>query len=377
MIIAVNTRLLLKDKLEGLGLFTYETLKRITIRHPEHQFVFLFDRPYSEEFIFAQNVKPVVLFPPSRHPFLWYLFFEWAVPLALKKEKADLFLSTDGWISLNTDVKTVDVIHDLNFEYYPEHIKWLVRNYYLYYFPRFAQKADRIATVSEFSKNTLVEKYKLPSDKIDVVFNGVSSGYRPLDAAEIRFIRKKYTSGVPYFIFVGLLHPRKNIANLFRAYDLFRARTNDNVKLLLVGEKKWWKGDMQTVYDSMQFCDDVVFTGRLPQPELQQVMASALALVYTSVFEGFGIPILEAMQSGVPVITSNITSMPEVAGDAAYLTDPFSPDAIAEAMQNVACQVSLRESLSIKGLQRCKDFSWDQTADKLWETVERVIGLNH
>ncbi len=374
MIIAVNTRLLLKDKLEGLGWFTFETLKRITRQHPEHRFIFFFDRPFNPEFIFSDNVKPMVLSPQARHPLLWYLFFEQAVPRALKKEKARLFLSTDGWISLHTEVKTVDVIHDLNFEYYPEHIKWLVRKYYHYYFPRFAARAERIVTVSEFSRKTIIEKYGQPAGKIDVVYNGVSEGYLPLDKETIRQTRLQYAGGKPYFIFVGLLHPRKNIANLFRAYDRFRVMNGEGVRLLIVGEKKWWKGEMEAVYDRLQHREDVLFTGRLPLAELQRVMASALGLVYVSLFEGFGVPILEAMQSAVPVITANVTSMPEVAGGAALLADPLSPESIALSMQQVASDEKLRENLASKGLQRCRDFSWQKTADGLWKSVEQVLG---
>jgi glycosyltransferase involved in cell wall biosynthesis len=373
MIIAVNTRLLLKDKLEGLGWFTYETLKRIVKDHPEHRFIFFFDRPYDNQFVFADNITPVVLQPQARHPLLWYLFFEWSIPKALIKYKADVFLSTDGWVSLSSKIKTIDVIHDINFEYYPEHIKWLVRQYYHYFFPRFARKADRIATVSCYSKGTIIEKYKIPEDKIDVIYNGAGEQYKPVPAESQEKIRIKYANGNRYFIFVGLLHPRKNIANLFRAYETFRHQHHEPVKLLIVGEKKWWKGEMEQVYRDLEFRDDVIFTGRLQADELNLVMASALALVYVSIFEGFGIPIIEAMQSGVPVITSNVTAMPEIAGDAALLADPFSPNSIADQMKRMATDEKLREQLISKGLIRCKDFSWQKTADGLWNSIEKVM----
>lgn len=373
MVIVVNTRLLIKDKLEGLGWFAYETLRRMTGQHPEHQFVFLFDRPYDESFIFNANVKPIVLYPQARHPFLWYMFFEWAIPYALNKENADLFLSPDGWITLKSKVTTVNVIHDINFEYYPEHIKWLVRQYYLYYFPKFAEKSTRIATVSQFSKQTIMEKYNQPADKIDVVYNGAHTGYQPVDSQVKKDIRSRYTSGAQYFIFVGLLHPRKNIANLFRAYDLFRLKTDQVIKLLIVGERKWWKGEMQVVYENMQFKSDVVFTGRLSIEELQQVTASAEALIYASIFEGFGVPMIEAMQCGVPVITSNVTSMPEIAGDAAIFTDPFSPDSIASAMQKLSGDQKLRQTLIEKGFLRCRNYSWQKTTDALWDTIEKAL----
>ena len=130
MIIAVNTRLLLKNKLEGIGWFTFETLKRITQKHKEHQFVFIFDRPYSEEFIFSNNITPVVIVPQARHPFLWRWWFEKSIPKVLRRHKADLFLSPDGYLSLKTDVKSIAVMHDLNFEHHPNDLPFLVRRYY-------------------------------------------------------------------------------------------------------------------------------------------------------------------------------------------------------------------------------------------------------
>ncbi|HPE40222.1 MAG TPA: hypothetical protein PLI77_03940, partial [Bacteroidales bacterium] len=122
MRIVVNTRLLLKNRLEGIGWFSYETLKRITRNHPEHQFYFIFDRPFHEDFVFSENVTPIVSYPPARHPYLWYLFFEFGIPYYVNKIKPDIFLSPDGWMPLNLDCKTVNVIHDINFEHHPEFI---------------------------------------------------------------------------------------------------------------------------------------------------------------------------------------------------------------------------------------------------------------
>ena len=152
MKIAVNTRFLIKNKLEGIGWFTYESLKRITRQHPEHEFVFLFDRPYAEEFIFSDNVTGRVLFPPARHPLLWYWWFEYSVTAALKQIKPDIFLSTDGYLSLACQVPQVIVMHDLAFEHFPDHVNALTARYYRHFTPKFAKKANRIATVSEYSK---------------------------------------------------------------------------------------------------------------------------------------------------------------------------------------------------------------------------------
>ena len=139
MRIAVNTRLLLKGKLEGIGWYTNETLKRIVREHPEHEFIFFFDRPYDPSFIFASNVTPVVFEPQARHALLFYIWFELRIPYMLRKYKADLFLSTDGLLSLKTKVPTCLVIHDLAFEHYPEHLKRSHRMYLRKFSPLFAK----------------------------------------------------------------------------------------------------------------------------------------------------------------------------------------------------------------------------------------------
>ncbi|MBR4218317.1 MAG: glycosyltransferase family 4 protein [Bacteroidales bacterium] len=373
MKIAVNTRLLLKDKLEGIGWFTFETLKRIVRQHPEHTFYFIFDRPYDESFVFAPNVVPVKVFPPARHPYLWYLYFEWGVTRLLKQLQPDLFLSTDGWLSLRTNVPTVDVIHDLNFEHYPEFIKPVVRRYYKRFFHRFAQKAARIATVSEYTRQDINKLYGVSLDKIDVVYNGSSSLYLPIDEDAKKSVKAEYSSGCDYFLFVGLIHQRKNLANEFRAFDRYKQSDTRNMKFVVVGDKKWWHGEIEDAYLAMAHKEDVIFLGRQPQEALSRLMAAATALVYASFFEGFGIPILEAFNAETAVITSNVTSMPEVAGDAALLVNPHSVDDICAAMTRLAEDETLRQELIAKGREQRQRFSWDRTAAALWQTVEKVL----
>jgi glycosyltransferase involved in cell wall biosynthesis len=373
MEIVVNTRLLLKNKLEGIGWFSYETLKRMTNAHPEHHFIFLFDRDYDDEFIFADNVTPLILSPQARHPFLFYWWFEFSVAGILNKLKPDLFISPDGYLSLNAKCKQLAVIHDLNFEHYPNDVSFLVRKYYRYFFPRFAKKATRIATVSEFSKQDIIKTYGINSDLIDVVYNGCNTSFVPADENTKKAIKIKYSGNSDYFLFVGSLHPRKNIARLFRAFDQFKSASSNNVKLVIVGEKYYWTSEIKKIFLAMKHKQDVIFTGRLPGEELKKVMASALALTYVPYFEGFGIPILEAMNCDTPVITSNITSMPEVADDAAFLVDPFSVESISEAMNKIYSSEDLRKNLIEKGRIRKQNFSWDKTAELLWSSVEKAV----
>ena len=369
MLIAVNTRLLLKDKLEGIGWFTYESLKRITKSHPEHQFLFLFDRPFSEEFIFSDNVSPIVVGPQARHPFLWYWWFEQSLPKVLHKQEPDLFLSPDGFLPLSYSspagikkCKFLPVIHDLNFEHYPQDIPFLARKYFQKYFPKYAKKATRIATVSEYSKQDISKTYGISPEKIDVVYDGSNDLFKPISGDEKKNVRSKYANGEEYFLFVGALSPRKNIARLLQAFDEFKKSSSSKIKLVIVGEKMFMTSEIENVFNKMQFKNDVVFTGRLGTNDLKDVMAAALALVFVPYFEGFGIPIVEAMYCDVPVITSNVTSMPEIAGNAGLLVDPFSVDSIKEGMLKIYKDETLRNQLIANGRIQREKFSWDKTA---------------
>jgi glycosyltransferase involved in cell wall biosynthesis len=376
MKIAVNTRLLLKNKLEGIGWFTYETLQRITQQHQEHQFYFIFDRKYSEEFIFSDNITPVVISPQARHPFLYYVWFEHSIPRVLRKLKPDLFFSPDGYLSLKSNVKSMCVFHDLNFEHYPGDLPFFERKYYRHFFPKYAHKAKRIATVSEYSKHDIVKQYNVSSDKIDVVYNGANEGFLPLPESEKQKVRDQFTRGNPYFIFVSALNPRKNLVNLFKAFDNFKEQKSSPIKLLVVGEKMFWTNEIRTSYEKMKFRDEVIFSGRLDFKDLQRALASALALTYVSYFEGFGIPIVEAFYTGTPVITSNVTSMPEVAGDGALFVDPFSVQSITDALIQISENESLRQSLIEKGKIRGKEFTWQKSADRLWASIEKTVQSN-
>ena len=373
MKIAVNTRLLLKNKLEGIGWFSYETLSRITKNHPNDEFIFIFDRPWHNDFIFSDNITPVQIGPPSRHPFLWYAWFQISIPKILNQHQPDVFLSPDGYLSTNTNVPSLPVIHDINFEHYPKDLPFWYRKYYRHYFPKFAEKATRIATVSEFSKNDIAEKYKVDSNKIDVVYNGVSNRFKPLDKKEINETQKDLTNGNPYFVFVGAIHPRKNIAKILEAFEDFKSTGNYNHKLLLVGKKKWWTSEMEETFQTMKYKGDVVFKDNMNAQQVAQAIGAADALLYVSTFEGFGIPILEAMKCGVPVITSDVSSMPEVAGNAALLCSPFKSDSISEQMKRLVHEPNLSNSLIEKGLVRAKGFSWDKTSELLWKSLEGCV----
>lgn len=364
---------MIPEKMDGIGWFTYEVIKRISSSHPEHEFVFIFDRKVSCKFKFPENVKVKVLAPQARLPFLWTIWFQFSLAYYLKRIKADFFLSPEGWIPLKLKIPTLAVIHDLNFEHHPENLIKSHKNYLLKYMPQFVAKADRIATVSEFSKKDIIDSYKVPAEKIDVVYNGVNEIFKPLNEEKKKAVRKRTSNGAEYFIFIGTLHPRKNLDNLFKAFEIFKSANKCPFKLVIVGQKKWWPTELEELYQSLKFKKDIIFTGRLSEEELHELLASAYALSYLPQFEGFGIPLLEAMKCEVPIITSNITAMPEVAGEAAIYCDPFNAEEIAAAMESIVNDSSLSEDLINIGRQRALNFSWDKTAELLWESIQKTI----
>jgi glycosyltransferase involved in cell wall biosynthesis len=366
MRIAINTRFLLPHKMEGFGWYTYEMVKRLVLNHPEHTFLFFFDRNYDKRFLFAENIEPIVLNPPARHPLLFIWWFEIAVKRALKKHKVDLFFSPDGYLSLGSSVKQIAVIHDLNFEHYPEDIPWSARIHYNYFFPKFAKKAHKIVTVSDYSKQDICKTYNISQEKIHAIWNGASEKFIPISAEEKQTIQQELTGGQPYFLFVGSLHPRKNVKRLLEAYQAYR-KQHAEFDLVIVGEPMW---KQNTSY--LQFADNSIhFTGHLSLERLTKVMGAASIFVFVPYFEGFGIPLVEAMRCGTPIIAGNKTSLPEILGDAGILVDPFSVEEITQAMITLSTDVSLQQSLSAKGLERSQQFSWDKSAEKLWEVIIR------
>jgi glycosyltransferase involved in cell wall biosynthesis len=371
--IAVNARLLLPDRVEGIARFAHEVLQRMVRAHPEAQFSFFFDRPWDARFIFGPNVRPYALPPQARHPLLWHAWFHGTLPFMLRRLKPDLFFSPEFYLTNHTRIPQVPVFHDLAYEHYPEDIGKWAAHYCRKYSPIYARRAAQVLTVSQFSRQDLIDRYDLPPGKISVVYNGVSAGFTPLSEAEQAVVRARYTDSAPYFLFVGTLQPRKNLPRLLRAFARFKAAQPSPVKLVLAGRWGWKHEAIRETYEQLDCKEAVVLTGFVPEEELPSLYASALALCYVPYFEGFGIPLLEAMHSETAVISSAVSSMPEVAGEAALLVDPFSEAAIAGAMAQVYRDPGLRKRLIQAGRQQRERFSWDATYEKVWAVLESFL----
>ncbi len=237
--ICINTRFLLPNKLEGFGWYTHEIVRRMVQQHPEDTFILLFDRPYDPRFIYGPNVQPVVLFPPARHPLLWYWWFEYAVPRALRKYRPDVFFSPDSYLSLTAKTPTVMTTHDIVPLHHPEQLPFATRHYYTHYLPKFLRRADHILTVSDYVRQDIAQTCHLDPANISVAYNGCRDNFVPISEPEKQQIRQEYAHGQAYFFYTGAIHPRKNIPRLIRAFDQFKQQTNAPVKLLLAGRFAW------------------------------------------------------------------------------------------------------------------------------------------
>lgn len=333
----------------------------------------LFDREPDASFLFADNVEPLQVGPPARHPWLWQWWFQRSLPAVLKKYKPDVLLSPDGFLPLKVDIPTVLVIHDLGFEHYPEHTPPMVNRFYRRNTPKYAKAASRIVTVSEFSRQDIIKRYHIDPEKVDTVYNGANELYQPIPAMEQDQVRQQYTTGAPYFLYVGSIHPRKNVEVLLRAFEALKTQYQPHVKLVLAGRMAWKTDKTKKVMEQLSCRNDVVFTGHLQQEELARITASAAALVFPSLFEGFGIPVVEARYSGIPVICSNSSSLPEVAGPDALYFDPEDVAGLTDAMMTfLEDQDTYAEAFSDTLTVRTR-FNWDRSADGLEEAIHKIL----
>ncbi len=371
--IAVNTRLLLPGTTEGIARYAIEVLKRMATRHPEVRFSFLFDRPFSEEFVFSENVEPIVVFPPARHPALWYTWFHLTAKWKVERLKPDLYFSPEFYLSNVKDIPKVAVFHDVAYERHPEILSPLY-GWYVRKFSRIYQaQADHILTVSEFNKQDIHEVYGTPLDKISVAYNGISDFFGPIEEEQKQQVRERYSQGQPYFLFVGTIQPRKNLDNLFLAFDRFKSETGSPAKLLIVGKKGWQYDGIYQTYEGLHHRADVLFPGPKYGAELNELYAAAQAMTFVPFYEGFGIPIVEAMQAETPVLCANVSCMPEVYGDAAYEVDPFDVEGMTRGLKRLAEDDALRQDLIAKGRIRRERYTWDRGYEASWAALEQFL----
>jgi glycosyltransferase involved in cell wall biosynthesis len=273
-----------------------------------------------------------------------------------------------------TPCAVVATIHDLSFEHLPETFNRRSRAQLQLTVRRTARKAARILTLSEFSRQDIIETYKTDRERVVVTPPAASAHFAPVgDATELRRIRTIYRIERDYILALGSIQPRKNLVRLIKAYSsLWETGKEALPQLVLAGGRRWLEGDTIRAAENSAAAKDILFTGYVPDADLPVLYSGATCFVYPSYFEGFGLPLIEAMQCGVPVLAGNKTSMPEVVGDAGVLVDPLNESAIAGGLAQLIERPDYRAELRVKGLERAKTFNWQTTARLTLQAYEQA-----
>ena len=373
MNIGINARLFIKGKMEGVATYIHENVSRMIDNHPEDNFILFFDRAIDFEHLCSKaNVTSVLVLPPTRHPLLWEIWWQWQIPRYLKKHSVDVFYTGEIFMPRRTKIPRVIVSHDLAYLHYPKQIPSSVLKYYARTYPKNHHQADKIIAVSEATKSDIVKQYDIDPEKIRVIYNATTSGFKPIDESTKKSIQKKYSNNNPYFAYLGSFHPRKNIVNLIKGFECFKSSQTGPYKLILMGRWSWKTEKIKEALENSRFKNDIIILEDIGD-EKYDVVAASEALCYISLFEGFGIPVLEGFSSGVPVITSNVSSMPEVAEDAALQVNPKDPNDIGLAMIKLSTDQDLKNALIQKGFERVKAFDWGRSAKQTYEVLKNLV----
>ena len=270
----------------------------------------------------------------------------------------------------------VSTIHDLAFEHLPETFNrrsWMQLRLTV---RRTARTAAHIITPSEFSRRDLIETYNIAPERISVTLEAAAPHFRPAPVETVADVKRRYGINGDYVLAVGSIQPRKNLVRLVRAYsDLRRSRSQAKLpQLVLVGKRAWLYGETLRAVEQSGVRSDVIFTGYVPERDLPALYTGALCFAYPSYFEGFGLPPLEAMRCGTPVVAADRTSLPEVVGDAGLLVDPFDTGALSAALARLCEDERLRADLRARGLARAAAFTWRETARRTLEVYQRATG---
>jgi glycosyltransferase involved in cell wall biosynthesis len=293
------------------------------------------------------------------------LRISWGMPIAAFRDQIDL-LHVTYVAPLAVACRRIVTVHDISFERYPAFFsprdRWMLKALV----PLSIRRATRVITVSEHARREIVDRYNLPADRVAVTYEAAARAFRPVtEPAVFNRVQRQYGLRAPYLLALGNLQPRKNLLRLVDAYANARDQGHlSGVQLVLAGKARWRGSELFARVQATRYCDDIVFPGYIADADLPAVYGGAEAYVYPSLYEGFGLPPLEAMACGTPVICSSAASLPEVVGDAALSFDPCDTSALSTALIRLRADSELRADLQRKGLDRATQFSWERCADE-------------
>lgn len=381
MRIAIDARPLLQKELTGVGYCESEQLKALLRLHPSDAFSLQFAAakgilekrarllPYAAANATVQSV-PI----PSKVQRLSDVLLP--LPYSAFFGSADVTHFFNYIVPFGVAGKAVVTVHDMVYKAFPETVRGRTKLMLDLGLKKSLRRAFRIVTDSQFSKEEICRYFPGVKEKIRVVPCGVNRArFRPtLDRARMESIKEKYHITGDYFLFLGTVEPRKNLTRLLDAYARFAKDTNNPPSLVVAGGSGWRNAGIYAKVGELDLQNRVHFTGYVPESDLCPLMCGALAFLFPSLYEGFGLPPLEAMACGTPVLTSNTASLPEVVGDAALLADPFDTNAIAQGLERLAKDKSLRMCLSKAGQIRAAALSWENSARLLYQVYEEACG---
>ncbi len=368
---AIDTRVLTRSTRTGVEEYAINLLSRL-LRLGENIEFKLFYNAYKKnkldyKWVNLPNVKLYEMRIPNRFLFISTKFFDYPKIDKLVGGAENFFNPHFFSAPLSRSCRKAMTFHDLSFEYHPEFFSWRKRIWqkYLMNVEQEAQGAEKIIAVSRSTKEDLMDFYKINPGRIKVIYSGVDDKFekKELCESESEGIKKKYRLPQNFILYFGTVEPRKNIVGLISAFQLIKGRIkNKELKLVIAGARGWLYQDIFKAAKNSKYSQDIIFTGFVEPADKVFLYNLASLFVYPSFFEGFGFPPLEAMACGLPVITSNTSSLPEVVGDAALMVDPYNIDELAWAMAEVLAGDDLRRELIARGLARAKMFSWEKCA---------------
>ncbi|MBU3742921.1 MAG: glycosyltransferase family 4 protein [Sediminibacterium sp.] len=376
MKIAVTAIFLNSGPLEGYGHYSHELLKELVDINPDHEFLFLYDRPLQHLLIDHPRVLHEVIPPATRQPLALAYWYHIRASKRVSSWGAAVWLQPYGMVSFYSKIPQLMIVHDLAAFHFPKAIPWYHRWHYQLFTKKALQKATTVAAVSQATRDDLQYQFHaLAKREIPILPGAARKIFQPVEWEMARKIKEKYTGGQEYFLVAGSIHPRKNLLTLLRAFSIFKKWQKSNMKLVIAGRWAWQNEEITEKLSTYKYRNDLVITGYISEQEMAAVMAGAYALVYPSVWEGFGLPLLEAMQCGIPVLVSDQPALRETGGDAACYFDPQLPEDLAEKMKKLYRDENWKHAIVREGFQQNEKFSWKKTA-ALLETHLQSIALS-
>lgn len=373
MRIAIDARGINWYRGTGIGTYTDKIMRYLLKMDKNNYYHIYWSGGNYEEF---QNENTSIIMASKRH----HRFFEQNYfPKNLEREKIDIYHVPQNGIGINENIncKKITTIHDLIPYIMPDTVG---RGYLLKFLkevPKAIELSSAVITVSECSKQDILKFFPIDKDKIFVTHLAADDIYKPLDKEKCKaFLSKQYNINKPFILYIGGFSPRKNVKSLITAFAKIYKDLNKDYNLVIVGATRDQGEYLSQFSSNLELASKIIFTGYAPEEHLPVLYNGCDVFVYPSLYEGFGLPPLEAMNCGTPVITSNLTSIPEVVQDAGMLINPYDGNELPSALVKLLNDENLQKEYSEKGLKRAQNFSWAKTAEKTLEVYKKVYEMN-